>query len=182
MTIEALAKQGRQYMPVTLAASVINKTGEIRKKILRESFSSFPQAPYRLETVANIHGIEFINDSGACSIHSTWFSMESMGKPVIWIAGGLDSVLDYSELASLVAKKVKAIIYLGHENEIIRKAFDDTEIPVIAAADMKEAVSIAYYIGKTGDAVLLSPGCPSKDRFEDFELRGDKFRVAVKDL
>jgi len=142
----------------------------------------FRQAEHRLETVANIHGIEFINDSRACSIHSAWYAMECMEKPVIWIAGGLDRVLDYTQLTSLVSKKVKAIICIGNENRRMHKAFDKTEIPLVPAVDMNEAVDLAYYMGKTGDAVLLSPGCPSSDRFEHFEDRGNKFRSAVKNL
>ena len=135
-----------------------------------------------METVANIHGIEFINDSRACSINSTWFALESMRKPVIWIAGGLDRVLDYSQLYTLVTRKVKAIVCLGEESRRFHKAFGSTEIPIVPVADMNEAVDMAYYMGKTGDAVLLSPGCPSVDRFESFEDRGSRFRLAVKNL
>jgi UDP-N-acetylmuramoylalanine--D-glutamate ligase len=182
MTLEALAQQGRRYVSTTLAASVAVRTGDIRKESVRESFMDFRQSEHRLETVANIHGIEFINDSRSCSIHSAWYAMESMEKPVIWIAGGLDRVLDYTQLTSLVSKKVKAIICIGAENRRLHKAFDRTEIPVVPAGDMNEAVDLAYYMGKTGDVVLLSPGCPSSDRFEPFEERGNRFRAAVKNL
>lgn len=182
MTLEALAQQGRRYTSSTLAAWVAVRTGEIRKESVRESFMVVRQSEHRMETVANIHGIEFVNDSQSCSVHSAWFAMESMQKPVIWIAGGHDRLLDYTQLTSLVSKKVKAIISLGEENRRMHKAFDKTEIPVVTAADMNEAVDLAYYMGKTGDAVLLSPGCPGNDRFEPFEERGNKFRTAVKNL
>jgi len=182
MTLEALAQQGRRYVPSTLAASVAQRLTEIRKESLRESFSGFQQSEHRLETVANIHGIEFINDSHACSVNSAWFAMESMRKPVIWIAGGLDRLLDYNQLRSLVKNKVKGIICVGTETRRIIKAFDGLDIPVVPATDITEAVDIAYYMGKTGDVVLLSPGCPSSDRFEHFGDRGNKFRIAVKNL
>jgi UDP-N-acetylmuramoylalanine--D-glutamate ligase len=182
MTLEALAQQGRRYVPATLAASVAVRTEDIRKEFIKESFSLSQHDDHRMETVANIHGIEFINDSRACSVNSTWFAFESMRKPVIWIAGGLDRVLDYSQLKSLVRGKVKAIICLGEKSRRLSKAFDDIELPVVTAADMQEAVELAYYMGITGDVVLLSPGCPSTDRFENFEERGSKFRVAVKNL
>jgi UDP-N-acetylmuramoylalanine--D-glutamate ligase len=182
MTLEALAQQGRRYVPATLAASVAGRIAGIRKELVKESFSLSGPEDHRLESVANIHGIEFINDSRACSVNSTWFALESMRKPVIWIAGGLDRVLDYSQLLSLVGLKVKGIIFLGEENRKLQKAFGATEIPVVPAADINEAVDLAYYMGKTGDVVLFSPGCPSADRFENFEERGNRFRMAVKNL
>ena len=150
--------------------------------MIKESLTGLQHSEHRLEPVADIHGIEFINDSGACSIHSTWYALESMCKPVIWIAGGLDRVLDYNQLRHLVSQKVKAIIFIGEDDRRIQKAFDKTEIPVITAADITEAVALAYYMGKKGDAVLFSPGCQSVDRFESFEDRGRKFRIAVKNL
>ncbi len=169
-------------MPATLAATVAIRTENIRKAIIRDSFTIPHPDNHRLEPVANVHGIEFINDSGSCTINGTWFALESMRKPVIWIAGGLDRMLDYAQLKSLVAHQVKAIIFLGEEPKKIRKAFAETEIPVLTADNMDEAVELAYYMGKTGDAVLLSPGCPSPDRFEDDEERGNRFRIAVKNL
>ncbi len=182
MTLEALAQQGRRYVPSTLAASVSARIAGIRKELIKESFSDFQQENHRLETVANIHGIEFIDDSRACSLHSTWFALESMRKPVIWIAGGLDRMVDYNQLSALVSRKVRAVICLCEDNRRIRKAFERLEIPIVKTTEMTEAVEFAYYMGKTGDAVLLSPGCPSIDRFENYEERGNKFRIAVKNL
>jgi len=182
MTLEALAQQGRRYVPATLAASVAVRNADLRKELIRDIFSPTRQDEHRMETVANIHGIEFINDSRACSVNSTWYAMETLRKPVIWIAGGLDRVLDYMQLHPLVSHKVKAIVCLGEENRRIQKTFGSLEIPIASASDMTEAVELAYYMGKTGDAVLLSPGCPSTDRFETFEERGNKFRTAVKNL
>lgn len=182
MTLEALAQQGRRYVSASLAASVALRTNDLRKELFRESLAGFQHADHRLEPVANIHGIEFINDSKACSIHSSWWALESMRKPVVWIAGGFDRMLDYTQLRALVSRKVKAIIFIGDDDKKIQKAFDKTDIPVVSAADVQEAVALAYYMGKKGDAVLLSPGCPPGDRFEDAEERGMQFRQAVKNL
>jgi len=182
MTLESLALQGREKTHGSLASSVISNIYQLRKELIRESMSDFREREHRMEYVANVHGIEFINDSGACTINSTWFSLENMNNPCIWITGGSDRETDYSELKELAKGKVKAIISLCPENTKILETFGDTEIPVIRARNMEEAVESAYYLGKKGDIVLLSPACASFRMFENYEERGKAFREVVKKL
>ncbi|TSA25251.1 MAG: hypothetical protein D4R67_10475 [Bacteroidetes bacterium] len=182
MTLEALALQGRPKTYPTLAASVTTRISELRKELIRESLSGSRQPSHRMEYVANIHGIEFINDSGACTLNSTWYALENMSRPVIWITGGADRGNDYFMVRELVEQKVKVIILLGDDSQKILESFRDSEIPVIRVRTMAEAVETGYYIGKTGDTVLLSPACPSFGMFENFEERGIAFQKAVKSL
>jgi UDP-N-acetylmuramoylalanine--D-glutamate ligase len=182
MTLETLALQGRKTVATSLAASVAARITELRKAVIKDSFSDFRKADHRLEPVGNVHGIEFINDSRACTVNSAWFALESMTKPVIWIAGGMDPDTDYSPLKPMVFGKVKGIISLGDDDSRLQRAFGDYELPVITAGSMQHAVELAYYMGKKGDVVLLSPGCASFDRFENFEERGIRFRESVKKL
>lgn len=181
MTLEALALQGRPKTYTTLAASVTSRILELRKELIKESLGSSQSPEHQMEFVANIHGIEFINDSRACSINSTWFTLESLNRPVIWIAGGADKRTDYASIRDLVEKKVKAIILLG-DSQNIPEVFSGTEIPIIRVKDMGEAVETGYYLAKTGDCVLLSPACPSFDMYENFEARGVAYKQAVKNL
>lgn len=181
MTLEALALQGRNKTYSTLAASVTNRIYELRKELIKESLGSSQSPEHQMEFVANIHGIEFINDSRACNINATWFALESITRPVIWIAGGADRGNDYGMIRELVQKKVKAIILLGDSQNII-EAFSDMEIPIIRARDMEEAVETGYYLGTTGDCMLLSPACASFGMFENFEARGIAFKETVKKL
>ena len=154
---------------------------ELRKELIKESLGSSQSPEHQMEFVANIHGIEFINDSRACNINSTWFALESINRPVIWIAGGADRGNDYAMIRELVEKKVKAIILLG-DSPSIMEAFSNTEIPIVTVKDMEGAVETGYYLGATGDCMLLSPACASFDMFENFEARGVAFKRAVKKL
>lgn len=181
MTLEALALQGRPKTYSTLAASVTSRIFELRKELIKESLGSSQSPEHQMEFVANIHGIEFINDSRACTINATWFTLESINRPVIWIAGGADKRNDYTTIRELVEKKVKVIILLG-DSQTIPEAFSSTDIPIIRVNEMSEAVETSYYLGKTGDCVLLSPACPSFEKFENFEARGIAFKAAVKNL
>jgi len=180
MTLEALALQGSSMVYDTLAATVAPRIRDIRKEFIKESLCDFQQIEHRLEHVANIHGIEFINDSRSSNVNSTWFALESMSKPVIWIAGGIDRGNDYSSLMELVAKKVKAVICLGLDNRNLHKAFTNMEIPMVDVISMDEALQAAYYFGVKGDVALLSPACASFDIFENYEDRGKAFRDSVK--
>jgi len=182
MTLESLALQGRTKTYSSLAASVPNRICELRKELIKESFMDSHTGNHKMELVANIHGIEFINDSRACTINSTWYALESINNPVIWITGGGDKGIDYSMIKELIASKIKAIIFLGQDNRKILETFDGIDIPIIRTKDMKEAVDVGYYLGKKGDVVLLSPGCASFDMFENFEERGEAFQKAVKKL
>ena len=135
-----------------------------------------------MESVANVHGIEFINDSRSTNINSTWFTLESMSKPVIWIAGGMDAGIDYTQIRPLLSVKVKSIIFLGMDSSYLISSMSDLEIPLTEALTMEEAVELAYFAGTMGDVILLSPGCPSFDLFKDYEERGSAFKQAVKQL
>lgn len=182
MTIQELALQGKHNLYNSMAAGVAGKLVEIRKETIRESLSDFHNIDHRLEVVGNVHGIEFINDSKATNVNSTWYALESMNNPVILILGGVDKGNDYSMLNDLVKEKVKAIICLGTDNKKILKAFDGMVDTILEAHSAQEAVAQAYKLGKKGDTVLLSPACASFDMFENYEDRGTQFKQAVRAL
>jgi len=182
MTLESLAIQGRSHTFSSLAATVTSRIVDLRKEAIRESLAGLQPVGHKLEHVANIHGIEFIDDSRSCTINSVWYALEDMNRPVIWITGGMDRGNDYSMVADLVKIKVKVIVCLGNPNQRILDTFDGIDVPIIGVKSMKEAVDVGYAIGKKGDVVLLSPGCASFDMFENFEERGDSFKRAVKTL
>jgi len=182
MTLESLALQGNAYAYDNLAATVKNRIRESRKACFREWFSDFSSMEHRLEFVSNIHGIEFINDSMSVSLNGAWFALETMSKPVIWIAGGGSTNKELEFLKSVVKKKVKAIICLGPGNEAIHESFTDLELPIADTYTMAEAVEAAYYLGRQGDVALFSPGCKEDAIFLNHEERGIAFRKAVKDL
>jgi UDP-N-acetylmuramoylalanine--D-glutamate ligase len=182
MTIQELALQGKHNIYNSMAAGVTGKLVDIRKESIRESLSDFHNIDHRLELVGNVHGIEFINDSKATNVNSTWYALESMNNPVILILGGIDKGNDYSMLNDLVKEKVKAIICLGTDNKKIIKAFGGLVDTILEAHSAKEAVAQAYKLGKKGDTVLLSPACASFDLFENYEDRGTQFKQAVRAL
>jgi UDP-N-acetylmuramoylalanine--D-glutamate ligase len=182
MTLEKLASQGHLSAQGSMAAGIVTRIREIRKNFIKESFSDFQDAEHRLEKIANVHGIEFINDSKATNVNSTWFALESMTKPVIWIAGGVDTGNDFSTLCGLMRKSVKAIICLGVDNENLISAIQRTDVPFLTTQSMTEAVELAYLAGTKGDVVLLSPACASFDLFLDYEDRGNAFKKAVRNL
>jgi UDP-N-acetylmuramoylalanine--D-glutamate ligase len=182
MTIQELALQGKHNIYNSMAAGVTGKLVDIRKEMIRESLSDFHNIDHRLEVVGNVHGIEFINDSKATNVNSTWYALESMNNPVILILGGVDKGNDYSMLNDLVKAKVKAIICLGTDNKKIMKAFGGMVDTILEAKSAKEAVAQSYKIGKKGDTVLLSPACASFDMFENYEDRGTQFKQAVRAL
>ncbi|MFM9057048.1 MAG: glutamate ligase domain-containing protein, partial [Bacteroidota bacterium] len=155
---------------------------DIRKEVVRESFTDFENIEHRLEFVTSVHGIDFINDSKATNVNSTWYALESMEKPVIWIAGGVDKGNDYSMLFDLVGSRVKAIVCMGKDNKKIVKAFSGMVPEIIETESAEEAVQTAYRLGKNGDAVLLSPACASFDLFDNYEDRGRRFKAAVRSL
>lgn len=182
MTIQELALQGKHNVYNSMAAGVTGKLVEIRKESIRESLSDFHNIDHRLEVVGNVHGIEFINDSKATNVNSTWYALESMNNPVILILGGVDKGNDYTMLNDLVKAKVKAIICLGTDNKKIIKAFGGMVDTILEAKSAKEAVAQSYKLGKKGDTVLLSPACASFDMFENYEDRGTQFKEAVRAL
>lgn len=182
MTIEQLALQGRHNIYNSMAAGISASLVGLRKETIKKCLADFQNVEHRLEFVANVHGITFINDSKATNINSTWWALESAIQPVIWIAGGIDKGNDYSILKDLVQKKVKAIICLGVDNSKIFNAFADLVENIVETRSAAEAVDIAYHLGEQGDLVLLSPACASFDLFENYEDRGNQFKKAVKQL
>ena len=182
MTIEELALQGKHNVYNAMAASIASRIVDVRKDIVRESMTDFVNAEHRLEFVATINGIEFINDSKATNVNSTWYALESMVKPVVWILGGVDKGNDYNQLIDLAKSKVKAIVCLGTDNQKIIDIFSSVVETIVEAKSAKEAVAHSYQIGKKGDVVLLSPACASFDLFENYEDRGMQFKGAVRSL
>ncbi len=182
MSLADLALKGKHNIYNSMAAGIAGNVLKIRKPLIRESLMDFMGVEHRLERFIRVHGIEFINDSKATNVNSTWYALESMTTPVIWIAGGVDKGNDYNELLDLVKAKVKALICLGVENTKLHKSFDSV-IPVITdTASMKEAVMAAYRLGTKGDTILLSPACASFDLFENYEDRGWQFKKFVREL
>ena len=182
MDINELALQGKHNTYNSMASGVAGRLLNIRKEAIRDSLSSFDSIEHRLESVLHIYGMEFINDSKATNVNSTWYALESMQKPTIWIAGGVDKGNDYSQLQKLADEKVKALICLGLDNSKLHAAFEGKVPLVIDAADMDEAVRMAYKMGDKGDAVLLSPACASFDLFESYEDRGRQYKTAIRQL
>lgn len=182
MSIHDLAMQGKHNLYNSMASGITGRILDLRKDLIRESLSDFQNVEHRLEFVSSIHGIEFINDSKATNVNSTWYALESISKPIVWIVGGVDKGNDYSELFELVKEKVKAIVCLGKDNEKIKEAFKGIVPNIQEASSAKEAVVSAYSLGEKGDVVLLSPACASFDLFENYEDRGQQFKKAVKAL
>ncbi|MDG2153462.1 MAG: UDP-N-acetylmuramoyl-L-alanine--D-glutamate ligase [Crocinitomicaceae bacterium] len=182
MSIHDLALKGKHNTQNSLAAGIAARIVEIRKDIVRQSLEDFVNVEHRLEFVAKINGVEFINDSKATNINSTWFALESMEKPTVWIVGGVDKGNDYNELMSLVDEKVKAIICLGENNDKIIEAFQSKVETLVEARDAVEAVAYAYRLARKDESVLLSPACASFDLFESYEDRGNQFKQAVRML
>jgi UDP-N-acetylmuramoylalanine--D-glutamate ligase len=182
MSIHELALKGKHNTQNALAAGLASRILEIRKDVVRESLQDFTNVEHRLEFVAKVNGIEFINDSKATNVNSAWFALESMDKPVIWVVGGVDKGNDYSELTPLVKDKVKAIICLGIDNQKIIEAFQDVVETIVETKSASEAVTLGYRLAKKEETVLLSPACASFDLFENYEDRGNQFKQAVRSL
>lgn len=182
MSIHQLAQQGKHNVFNSMAAGVAAKVLDIRKEIIRDSLSDFQNIEHRLEHVAKIHGINFINDSKATNVNSTWYALESMQKPTIWIVGGVDKGNDYAALEGLVKQKVLGIVCLGKENQKIKSAFGNVIEQLYEASTAEQAVQISYRIAKKGYNVLLSPACASFDLFKNYEDRGHQFKKAVRSL
>lgn len=182
MTLEELALQGKHNIYNSMAAGISARLFDIRNDTIKQSLSDFQNVEHRLEYVATIHGIEFINDSKATNINSTWYALESMDRPVIWIAGGIDKGNDYNILRSLVRKKVKAIVCLGVENKKIYNAFADDVETIVETISASDAVKTAFNFAEKNEIVLLSPACASFDLFNNYEDRGKKFKKAVNEL
>ncbi len=182
MSILDLALQGKHNTYNSMAAGIASMIFEIRNEQLRESLANFTGVEHRLERFIKVHGIEFVNDSKATNVNSTWYALESISKPIVWIAGGVDKGNDYSMLKALVKEKVKAIVCLGKDNKKLHEAFKGLVKNITDASSMEEAVKTAYYLARNGDTVLLSPSCASFDLFENYEDRGKQFKQNVRNL
>jgi UDP-N-acetylmuramoylalanine--D-glutamate ligase len=182
MSIHDLALKGKHNTQNSLASGIASRILEIRKDVVRESLEDFTNVEHRLEFVAKVNGIEFINDSKATNVNSTWFALESMEHPTVWIVGGVDKGNDYSELMQLVKDKVKSIICLGVDNQKLIEAFTGVVETIVEARSAMEAVAYGYRLAKKDETVLLSPACASFDLFENYEDRGNKFKEAVRAL
>jgi len=182
MTIHELALKGRHNTYNSMAAAIAGKVLNIRKDVIRESLADFQGVEHRLEPVIRVSGINFINDSKATNVNSTWYALECMETPVVWIVGGIDKGNDYSELFPVVKQKVKAVVCLGKDNRKIMDAFRDKVPTIVETSSMEEAVRASYYLAKKGETVLLSPACASFDLFSNYEDRGRQFKSAVRNL
>ncbi|HUS85802.1 MAG TPA: UDP-N-acetylmuramoyl-L-alanine--D-glutamate ligase [Bacteroidales bacterium] len=182
MTIHDLALKGRHNTFNSMAAAIAGKILDIRNETIRQCLSDFQGVEHRLESVLSVHGINFINDSKATNVNSTWYALECMTTQVIWIAGGVDKGNEYKELTGLAMEKVKAIVCLGKDNSKIIESFRDVVPTIIQTTSMGEAVKSAYYLASKGDSVLLSPACASFDLFNNYEDRGRQFKEEVRNL
>lgn len=182
MSIYELALQGKHNIYNSMAAGVVAKLLDIRKDVIRECLSDYKNVDHRLEAVGKVCGIEFINDSKATNLNAAWYALESMEGPTIWIVGGIDKGNDYDMVKDLVRQKVKAIVCLGVDNQKIHDAFSGIVDTIVDTRSAEEAVKAAYYMGRKGDTVLLSPACASFDLFENYEDRGRQFKSAVRSL
>jgi UDP-N-acetylmuramoylalanine--D-glutamate ligase len=182
MTLEELALQGKSSIHKSMAASLADRLIGIRKESIKQCLSDFQDEEHRLESVANIAGIEFVNDSKATNVNCAWFAMEEFNRPVIWIAGGNDHGNDYSKLFDAVKRKVKTLICLGENNHRFIELFSPFIKTIVEIKTMEDAVNYAYSIGEKDDVVLLSPACASFDRYANYKERGIAFRQAVHNL
>ena len=179
---ECIALEGKHNLKNAMAATSVAKLMKIRKATIRESLSNFQGVEHRLEKVLKIQNVQYINDSKATNVNATFFALDSMNTPTVWIVGGVDKGNDYAELLPLVNEKVKAIVCLGVDNRKIIDAFGNIVDVMVEVSTMNEAVKMAQRIAEKGDSVLLSPACASFDLFENYEDRGRQFKQAVQNL
>jgi UDP-N-acetylmuramoylalanine--D-glutamate ligase len=182
MPTENIALEGKHNVKNAMAASTVAHLLKIRKQTIRESLENFQGVEHRLEQVLKINKVQYINDSKATNVNATYFALESMDAPTVWIVGGVDKGNDYKELFQFVNEKVKAIICLGVDNKKLIEAFGNMVDVIVETQYMSEAVKIAYKVAEAGDNVLLSPACASFDLFENYEDRGRQFKDAVRNL
>ncbi len=182
ISLDELSLKGRHNTYNSMAAGIAAKVLELRKEIIRESMTDFQGVEHRLEHVLKIHGVDYINDSKATNVNSTWYALECQTSKIVWIAGGLDKGNDYAELYDLVRDKVKALVCLGKDNEKLIKTFEGVAPVIVDTHSINDAVKAAYKQAKNGDVVLLSPACASFDLFDNYEDRGRQFKDVVREL
>lgn len=182
MPIASLGLQGTHNLKNAMAASTVATLLQIRKDTIRECLENFQAVEHRLENVLKINNVMYVNDSKATNVNATFYALESMETPTVWIVGGVDKGNDYEQLLPLVNEKVKAIICLGVDNEKIVNAFGNVVDMMVETHSMSDAVQVAYRLSERGDTVLLSPACASFDLFENYEDRGRQFKEAIRNL
>ena len=182
MNVSEFALEGKHNIKNAMAATSVAQLLKIRKETIKLSLSNFEGVEHRLEKVLKIQNVQYINDSKATNVNATYYALESMNAPVVWIVGGVDKGNDYTELMSLVREKVKAIVCLGMDNKKIIDAFGNVVDIMIEVDDMQDAVKLSQRIADKGDVVLLSPCCASFDLFKNYEDRGNQFKKAVQNL
>jgi len=182
MPTKDLALEGKHNIKNAMAASTVAHLLKIRKQTIRESLENFQGVEHRLEHVLKINKVQYINDSKATNVNATYYALESMSAPTVWIVGGVDKGNEYRELFPFINEKVKAIICLGADNAKLVKTFSNMVDQVVETQSMTEAVKLAYKLASAGDNVLLSPACASFDLFESYEDRGRQFKKAVRNL
>jgi UDP-N-acetylmuramoylalanine--D-glutamate ligase len=182
MSVYDFALKGKHNQYNTMAACVAGATMDIRKNKIREAVQTFQSLEHRMESVATVRGVEFINDSKATNVNSAWYALESMTKPTVLILGGVDKGNDYTLIEELIEEKVKAIVCMGVDNKKIHEAFEGKVAHIVDTASAADAVQAAYAEAAPGDVVLLSPACASFDLFKNYEDRGTQFKQAVKSL
>jgi UDP-N-acetylmuramoylalanine--D-glutamate ligase len=182
MNIHELSLQGTHNVYNNMASGLIAKAQELRNATMQESMGSFKNIPHRLEFVACIAGVDYINDSKATNVNSVWYALESFAPKIVLILGGVDKGNDYPMLSDLIRSKVRAIVCIGKDTSRIHDALEDDVEVMINSSSMKEAVEMASHLAQKGDTVLLSPACASFDWFKNYEDRGDQFKAAVLEL
>jgi UDP-N-acetylmuramoylalanine--D-glutamate ligase len=182
MELERLALEGMHNVYNSLASGIVAKLMDISDEQLRSSLADFRGVPHRLEKVATVRGVQYVNDSKATNVNSCWYALQSMRSRTVLILGGTDKGNDYSEIEELVRTKVRALIFLGADNSKLHAFFDGKVETICDASSMEEAVNAAYRLAQKGDTVLLSPCCASFDLFKNYEDRGDQFRECVRKL
>ncbi len=182
MPVSTLSVKGKHNTKNAMAATLAAQLLEARKKVIKESLEDFEGAEHRLENVAKIGDVEYINDSKATNVNATYYALECMEKTTVWIVGGVDKGNDYNDLLPLVREKVKAIVCLGLDNDKIKNTFGNVVDIIVETAGAEEAVKVSHKLAERGETVLLSPACASFDLFENYEDRGRKFKNAVRNL
>lgn len=182
MEQESLSLTGKHNIYNSLAAGIATELSGIRNEVIRKSLSDFPGVEHRLEKVATVRGVHYINDSKATNVDACWYALESMKTKVILIIGGKDKGNDYNEIKELVMKKCSGLVYLGADNTKLHNFFDPLGIPVRDTHSMRECIDACYEMAKPGETVLLSPCCASFDLFKNMEDRGEQFKTLVRNL
>ena len=182
MSIQELALQGKHNLYNSMAAGVAARLFDLNDAELREGLQHFRNLEHRLERVADVNSIRFINDSKATNVNAAWYALDSMTRPTVWIAGGVDKGNDYTELIPLVGEKVHTLICLGKDNAKLKKTFGTAVSRILEVESAEEAAILGYNVAQPGDAVLLSPACASFDLFSSYEERGLRFKSGVRSL